>query len=134
MVGSPVQVVACPPPPPPGPTPDQSARVFWNRVEEVCLVRLAHDTLAPSALPLLRDVPLAEGRWQVHARIESGLKGRCEPGVVHFADVPPAVCGGGMPPLDVPLIAGWTIDRVMTVWTPSESALADALRRLAARR
>lgn len=123
--------VACPPPPPPLPTPAEQARTFWDRVDAVCLLRLDRAGLVPSTAPALERFRIADGRWQLPVLPLEGWKGDCSPGPLFFADVPYAICGGGMPPFDTLLVAGLTADRVMVVWTPADGELGLALRALA---
>jgi hypothetical protein len=130
-LGAAATATACPPPPPPLPTPQERARSFWNRVDEVCIVRLDRATLAASDLPALQKIALAQGRWQVIAWIHERLNGACAPGTVHFADVPYALCRGGMPAFDQVLLVGLTRERVMIQWMAPDGPVADAIRVLA---
>lgn len=130
-LGTAAAATACPPPPPPLPTPQERARSFWTRVDEVCIVRLDRVTLAASDLPALQEISLAQGRWQVVAGIHERLNGACAAGSVHFADVPYALCGGGMPGFDQLLLVGLTRDRVMVQWLAPDGHVADAIRALA---
>ena len=118
---------ACPPPPPPLPPPQEQAARFRADAESVCLMRLRGDTQAPSPLPELRRWVLAEGWWQVQAIALKTFKGDCAAGTVHFAEVPPALCGGGMPPYDVDLLVAMTGPRVLARWTLPDSELGAAL-------
>ncbi len=122
---------ACPPPPPPVPTVQQQAARFLADAEALCLMRLREGTQAPSALPELRRWALADGYWQAEATALKTLKGACAGGTVYFAEVSPALCGGGLPPYDVDLVVAMTREGVLARWTLAQSELGAALRQAA---
>jgi hypothetical protein len=121
--------VACPPPPPPEPSVEQRAARFWRDATEICVVRLAGDSRRVSDLPVLRGYMLAEAFWQIEAVTLQAIKGRCVPGIVHFAEVPYAVCGGGMPTVDADLVVAMTEQRVLIRWVLPASELGAAVAR-----
>lgn len=123
--------VGCPPPPPPLPTIEEQARAFWNTATEACVFRLVGASRTASDLPELRLQTLADAYWQVDAIAVRALKGRCAAGRVHFADVSPALCGGGMPPFDPNLLVAMTSERVLLRWTDPDVELAVAVGRFA---
>lgn len=123
--------LACPPPPPPAPSIEQQAARFWRDANELCVVRLVGASRRVSDLPALQRHTLAEGFWQVEAVALQALKGRCEPGIVHFPEVPHAVCGGGMPPFDADLVVAVTDERVLIRWVLPQTELGAAVERLA---
>ena len=102
-------VAACPPPPPPFPSIEQQATTFRQAATALCVLRL-------------------HGHWQVHALVAQRLKGKCTAGRVYFAEVSPALCGGGMPPFDADLMVAMTDERVLVRWILADTDLARAVR------
>lgn len=123
------RAVACPPPPPPAPGVEQLAARFWRDATEICVMRLAGDSRRVSDLPSLRNYTLAEAFWQIEAATLRAISGRCEPGIVHFPEVPHAVCGGGMPRLEADLLVAMTEERVLIRWVLPASELGAAVVR-----
>lgn len=121
-------VAACPPPPPPFPSIEQQATTFRQAATALCVLRLRGDTLASTELPALRRWSHAHGHWQVDALVAQRLKGKCTAGRVYFAEVSPALCGGGMPPFDADLMVAMTDERVLVRWILADTDLARAVR------
>jgi hypothetical protein len=121
--------VACPPPPPPLPTIEDQARGFWNTATEACVFRLVAASRTSSDLPELRLQTLADAYWQIDAVAMRALKGQCASGRVYFAEISPALCGGGMPPFDTNLLVAMTSERVLLRWTDPDGDLAVAVGR-----
>lgn len=127
-------LAACPPPPPPLPSIEQQAASFWQAATHLCVLRVRGDTLASTELPAVRRWSHADGYWQADALVAQRIKGHCKPGRVYFAEVSPALCGGGMPPVDVDLMVAMTGERVLVRWTLPDTDLARAVGILRSRR
>ncbi len=121
---------ACPPPPPPVQTLAQQAERQWSSAENLCVVTLEAASLSPTRVERGGRWALAQAHWQVQATTSATLKGRCADGPVVFPDVSPAMCGLGMAPLGVALLAAVETDSSLSWWAPEDAALALAIRTL----
>ncbi len=122
-------VAACPPPPPPLPSIEQQAASFRQAATQLCVLRLRGSSRAPTDLPAVHRWVQADGHWQVSANAVQRLQGQCKTGRVYFAEVSPAMCGGGLPPFDVDLLVAMTDERVLVRWTLPDSELAQTVLR-----
>ena len=123
---------ACPPPPGPPPTVAAQAAVVWDNAANLCELVLDDVRLLPERVPGAGRWAIAEAHWQARARTTASIKGRCEPGLVVFPEVSPALCGLGMPAAHAPLVAAIDADRTLTWWTAQDAPVASALRGIAA--
>ena len=123
---------ACPPPPGPPPTIEAQAAVQWGNAANLC--ELVLDDVRPLAERIRGDGrwAIAVAHWLASARITASIKGRCEPGLVVFPEVSPALCGLGMPAAPAPLVAAIDADRTLTWWAAQDASVASALREIAA--
>ena len=123
---------ACPPPPPPVPTLAQQAERQWTNAENLCLVTLEATSLRPTRVDRDGRWALAQAHWQVQAKTAATLKGVCGDGPVVFPELSPALCGLGMAPLGVILLAAVDSDTSLSWWAPGDTPLAVAIHALAA--
>jgi hypothetical protein len=122
---------ACPPPPGPPPTVEAQAAVQWYNATNVCELVLEDVRPLAERIPGAGRWAIAEAHWQARARTTATIKGRCEPGLVVFPEVAPALCGLGVPAAHAPLVAAIDADRTLTWWTTQDAPVASALRRIA---
>jgi len=123
---------ACPPPPGPPPTVEAQAAVQWDNAVNLCELVLDDVRLLAERIPGAGRWAIAEAHWQASAQTTASIKGRCEPGLVVFPEVTPALCGLGMPAAQAPLVAAIDDDRTLTWWTAADAPVASALREIAA--
>ena len=122
---------ACPPPPGPPPTVVAQAAVQWDNAVNLCELVLEDVRPLAERIPGAGRWAIAEAHWQASARTTAAIKGRCEPGLVVFPEVSPALCGLGMPAAHAPLVAAIDADCTLTWWTVAEAPVARALRGIA---
>ena len=122
---------ACPPPHGPPPTVEAQAAVQWDNAVNLCELVLEDVRPLAERIPGAGRWAIAEAHWQASARTTAAIKGRCEPGLVVFPEVSPALCGLGMPAAHAPLVAAIDADRTLTWWTAADAPVASALRGIA---
>ena len=122
---------ARPPPPPPVPTLAQQAERQWSNAENLCVVTLVATSLQPTRVERGGRWSIAQAHWQVQASVAATVKGRCGDGPVVFPELSPAMCGLGMAPLGMALLAAVDDDASLSWWAPIDVPLAAAIRALA---